>query len=365
MRLGTAIALELAVAAGAVAGVGVGVRYTAAVARDYLTAHEAAAATQPALRDTPPPPRVDRLPAATLAVAERPPIPTVFPKPDDDLLAPIRGAVTGAKLNKGGTSLSLRVDFATGARAAFKPEQTFLQSDPRREIAAYRLDRLLGIGHVPPAKSIAIPIAELVAGADEALRGYTERRLTEEGIAHGDVLRGEVSWWIPEIKNARIGAFALDDRDGMDLWSAYLQVGARPPAELAPLLAQVSTVTVFDVLIDNADRWSGNNAKVSLDGKTFYFMDNTLAFSPYTLGHETNLRPLQRCQVFSKSLVAKVRALTYDAIAQALAGNDPGGLAPLLTPIEIRAILARRDHVVGYIDALIAQFGESKVLALP
>ena len=41
--------------------------------------------------------------------------------------------------------------------SAFKPEQTFPQSDPRREIAAYRIDRLLRINHVAPAKAIAIP----------------------------------------------------------------------------------------------------------------------------------------------------------------------------------------------------------------
>ena len=37
----------------------------------------------------------------------------------------------------------------------------------------------------------------------------------------------------------------------------------------------------------------------------------------------------------------------------------------LLDPEEISAILARRDHVIGYIDRLIAQFGEDAVLAFP
>ena len=36
-----------------------------------------------------------------------------------------------------------------------------------------------------------------------------------------------------------------------------------------------------------------------------------------------------------------------------------------LTPVEIRAILARRDHVVKHVDEMIAKFGEAAVLALP
>ncbi len=361
MRLGTCIAIELVVAIGAVSGVWIGVGYTTEIARDYLATHEAAAATP----TTPARPTPERLPVAKLMVAAPALEKTVFGAPDGELLEPLRGAVTGAKLNHGGTSLSLRLDFASGARAAFKPEQTHPQSDPRREIAAYRIDRMLGIGHVPPAKSIAVHVDELIAGTDPVFRAYTEGRLADEAIARDGILRGEVSWWIPEIKNGKIGTLALDDSEGMARWEGDLQVGAARPIELADFLAQLATVVMFDVLIDNADRWSGNNAKVSLDGATLYFMDNTLAFSPYTMGHQTNLNPLQHVQVFPKQLVAKVRALTYDAIAAALAGGDDGGLAPLLTPIEIRAILARRDHLVSYIDALVAQYGESAVLALP
>jgi hypothetical protein len=92
-------------------------------------------------------------------------------------------------------------------------------------------------------------------------------------------------------------------------------------------------------------------------------MDNTLSFSIFTLGHETNLLPLRRIQVFPRKLVEKLRALTLESVTEALA--DHSGLAPLLTPAEIRAIIARRDHLATYIDQLIAQFGENAVLALP
>src|SRR5581483_6750058 len=55
------------------------------------------------------------------------------------------------KLNHGGSSLSFRIELADGSRAAWKPTQTNTQTIPRKEIAAYRLNRLLGLNAVPPA----------------------------------------------------------------------------------------------------------------------------------------------------------------------------------------------------------------------
>src|SRR6185369_4397603 len=161
-----------------------------------------------------------------------------------------------------------------------------------------------------------------------------------------------------------IGGHGIDEPEGQALWSSYLQVGTAIPAELAPMLAQIATMIVFDVLIDNSDRWSGNNTQGSPDNRILYFMDNTLAFSVFTLGHENNLSKLYRIQVFPRALVAKLRALTVQTIGAALGGDD-GLLGPLLTPVEIRAMIARRDHFIAYIDRLIAELGDAAVLALP
>jgi len=56
--------------------------------------------------------------------------------------------------------------------------------------------------------------------------------------------------------------------------------------------------------------------------------------------------------------------LTEGAIAAALGGEDDL-LGPLLTDVEIRAIISRRDHLLEYVDRLIAELGEDVVLALP
>lgn len=360
MRLGTCIALELIVAAGATGGAWFAVSRGAELAGSYVHSREAAAATSAYMpAETVVPLERSRLAAARLAPD------TVFGAPDPELLAPLGATpITRVKLNRGGSSLSLRIDFASGARAAFKPVQIHPQSDPRREIAAYRIDRMLGIGRVPPAKSAAFAIDDLIAAADPGSRGVAESRIGDEAIARDGKLCGELSWWIPAIKRVRIGGRYVDEPDGEALWTDYLQAGAAIPGELRPMLAQLATVIVFDVLIDNSDRWSGNNTQGSPDDRILYFMDNTLAFSQYSIGHTTNLSRLYRIQVFPRGLIGRLRTLTAEMIAEAV-GHDDDVLGPLLGEAEIRAMLSRRDHLVEYVDRLIAELGEDAVLALP
>jgi hypothetical protein len=358
VRLGTCIALELAALAGAVGGVWFAALRGAELASAYIDHHQAAAATA----IDPPGGAVVPLERSQLAAQRA--LDTVFGAPDAELLVPLAATpVTRVKINRGGSSLSLRLDFASGARAAFKPMQIHLQSDPRHEIAAYRVDRLLGIGHVPPAKSAAFAIEDLIAAADPANRGATASRIEQEGIPRDGKLCGELSWWIPEIKRVRIGGRYVDEPDGEALWAGYLQAGAVIPAELRPMLAQLASVIVFDVVIDNFDRWSGNNTQGSPDDGILYFMDNTLAFSQYTIGHTVNLARLYRIQVFPRGLIGRLRRLTAEAVTAALAHDDV--LGPLLSETEIRAVMSRRDHLVEYVDRLIADLGEDAVLALP
>ena len=362
VRLGTCIALELVCAVGAAAGGVVAVGRGWDLAGEYLGTHDASAATTGLASAAAP------LPGAELRVSA-PVTPSVFEASDDVLLAPIAAsALSDVKLNHGGTSLSLRLTFKSGARAAFKPQQIYPQSDPRREIAAYRVDRLLGIGHVPPAKPGRFKIADLIAATDPAVRDYTAQRFADESLPQNGVLQGELSWWIPEIRDATIrndtSEPRVDELAGFATWLGYLQAGVTIPDDVKSMVAQLATVVMFDVLIDNADRWTGNNTKASVDNKTLYFMDNTLAFSTFTLGHEANLAPLRRMQVFPRALVARLRTLTYDTVAHAVdIGDDP--LGPLLQPVEIHALLARRDHLIRFIDDQIAELGEKAVLALP
>ena len=368
MRLGTCIALELAVVASCVGGVLFGVSQARDLAGEYLEMRPAEAAPVIAMTST-----VEMaMPRATFVEPPPPPpkeriVESVYGAPDAELLAPVgEGKVTKVKLNHGGTSLSLRVDFESGARASFKPEQIHPQSDPRREIAAYRLDRLLQIGRVPPAKSIVVPVADLLAAAEPSHRTYIQARLADESlIRKGGILRGEVSWWVPEIKLAKLGPHRIDEKDGKAAWMSALQIGAQLTEEQRGFIAQISALILFDVLIDNPDRWTGANTVMSPDGKTLFFMDNTMSFSRFGFGHESNLLALRRAQVFPKGLVERIRALTPDAIANAISVGEDSGLAPLLDERELAAILVRRDNMLRYIDQLIAEHGEAAVLAFP
>jgi hypothetical protein len=354
--------LELAVVVSAIGGVFVGVGHTIDLAGEYLTTHEAAAATTRNFAPTP-----SRLPGASLVVAEPRPAQNVFGAADDVLLAPIAAApLTRVKPNHGGTSLSLRVDFANGARASFKPEQVWPQSDPRREIAAYRIDRLLGIGHVPPSKPIKLTVAEVIAATDPSLRTHMTQRLADEARPKNGELRGMAYWWIPEIRDFWLDGSEMHTPEAMQKLLGYLQIGAQVPPRIKGLVEQFAMCIVYDVIIDNSDRWSGSNTKVSPDRSTLYFMDNSLSFSKVTHGHESNLKPLLRMQRFPRALVGRVRAMTEESIKKALVLDDNSvGLGPLLSDEEVRAIIARRDHVLQHIDRLIAQFGEEAVLALP
>jgi hypothetical protein len=365
VRLGTCLALELGVAAGAIGGLWIGVGHTLRMADEYVQERDASAAS---LTDHGTLPSPSRLPIGWLEVDFPSGPRTVFDAPDETLLAPLgSGPVKRVKINRGGTSLSLRLDFANGARCAFKPEQTHLQSNPRKEIAAFRVDRLLQIGHVQPAKAISVPVADLVAAADPDVRAMTAQKLAQEAIARDGELHGVCSWWIPEIKDARLGMVGLvDQAEAMDVWTQELKVGVPIPEQHRVMAEQLSTLVVFDVVTDNFDRWSGSNTKASPDQRVLYFMDNAIAFSKYTQGHEMNLAPFRRIQKFSRGLIQRLRALDVESVTAALddTGQD-AGLGPLLDAEQISAIIARRDYVIRYVDGLIAQYGEDAVLAFP
>jgi len=284
-------------------------------------------------------------------------------QPDEPLLAPLRaGTPVKLKVNRGGTSLSMRIDFDNGARAAFKPDQVFGQSNPRREVAAYRIDRLLGIGHVPPAIAVSYPLDTLVAAAER--NPEARARLRDDTIPRQGRLRGELSWWIPVLTDGYIGAARLDSTDGIVVWRRWLKAGATIPPERVALCQQLSAMALFDFVIDNTDRWTGNNAKMSEDGTVLYFMDNTLAFGKNPAGHHKTLLYLQRAQTFSRRLVARLRALDRAQLVAVLS-TDTGGFDALLTDAEIDAVLGRRDRALAYVDGLIATHGEAKVLAFP
>jgi hypothetical protein len=275
---------------------------------------------------------------------------------DELLLERLRSAeVVQAKLNKGGSSISFRLDFADGSRAAFKPEQTNPQTVPRKEIAAYRINRMLGFNAVPPATARTLHRDDLVGklppdAAFLATRIDAETQFDDEGF-----VRGEASFWIPVIVDSH-----LDTQENVLAWSRWMTVGEQIPPDKVGLMAQLSSLLLFDLLTNNSDRFSGGNLLTSRDGGTLYWMDNTFGFQVEPEGHIRCRTALFRCQKFSRKLVARLRAMTLASLQDALQ-NDPG----TLTFAEQQSVLARRDVALRYVDGLTQQLGEDNVLVFP
>jgi hypothetical protein len=278
---------------------------------------------------------------------------------DDLLLARLRSApITRSKANRGGSSLSFRVDFADGSRAAFKPAQTNLQTIPRKEVAAYRISRLLGLSAVPPAILRALTRDELFANLHPESQPLLPRLRAETLFTPQNKTMGALSYWIPEIKDA-----GWDTPEGIQRTSQWLKVGVPLSRDDQPAAAQLSNLVVFDFLTANPDRYSGGNIKVSPDGDRVYFMDNTMAFFLHPEGHARNRAWLAKTERFSRTLLAALGRLTATRLERVL-GPDAEG-QEILTSSEIRAVVARREVLQRHVAALVATHGAPNVLVFP
>jgi hypothetical protein len=367
VRLRTCVAIELGVGATVAAVVGTAALWAGAEVRaSFAGVAEAAEARQPT-RLSPVLPRVidARSPAERAAAMGSPAARGMFlGQADEVLLAPLTTSdIASVKFNRGGSSLSLRIDFADGARAAFKPDQINLQTVPRKEVAAFRINRLLGMSSVPPAIGRRFELADIRAHLRPDNVGQWPR-FAAEVIRDRDGVVGELSWWIPVIKDATVDGYPIDSTDGVVTWKRYLQVGAEiPPADLE-LTAQISELVLFDYVINNPDRWSGNNTKVSEDRRTLYFMDNAMAFGEDPRGHSRARTYFERSQKFSRRLVSRLRLLRAADVRRAI-DFDVEPFDYLLSDGEIEAMLARRDLALASIDGLIAEYGADQVLVFP
>jgi hypothetical protein len=182
------------------------------------------------------------------------------------------------------------------------------------EIAAYRIDKLLGLGMVPPT---------------------VERRF------NGD--RGSCQYWVDN-------TFSLLERE-----TKHIKM---PPAKVAAWNRATYLQRLFDNLIANEDRHS-NQILITQDWRMILIDHSrsfrtssrfvkSLLYSAKSQGGPMLMSELPRV------LVDKVRALDFAAIRAAV--------GDYLSDEEIRAVLIRRDLVLAEIAQLIKVNGEAKVL---
>src|SRR3954471_9313398 len=217
------------------------------------------------------------------------------------------------KLKHGGSSLHFRAEFAAESGAAWKPMQTNMQSVPRKEVAAYRLNRLLGLHAVPPAAPRAVARDELLQHLHPESLQYLPRIRAETVFGPDGKTIGTASYWIPIIKDS-----GFDTPDGRKQTQAWLTIGQPIPPDRLSMAAQVSTLVVFDFLTSNPDRYSGGNMKMSEDGKQLYFMDNTMSFFLDPTGIPRNREALLKAQRFSRALYETLPHITVRTLQRAL-----------------------------------------------
>ena len=301
-------------------------------------------------------------------------------EPDANKIATLRSAeIARVTKGKGGRSLAFKITLADGTRGYFKPKQTFSAAHWYSEVAAYYLDRELGLGRVPPTTGRTFRWSELrkAAGNDE--------RVSEIGIAPDGTVKGAFIWWIPEsLKRIRMGRrwerwvrvqkslpvtpyqrpvdyrADLNRRPGLrEATDPSRPIAQTPDTEERP--AELSDLIVFDYLTQNVDRWGGDftNVRSRGPGGPLIYLDNGAGFwlGEQRLGlMEARLRALQR---FRRATIEAVRNFDIERFAARLR-EDP--LSPVLNEKQLDGLAQRRRAVLEHVDAMVARFGEARVL---
>ena len=222
---------------------------------------------------------------------------------------PIGTGVTGslrATLSDGTLTHDAQIQYINQTRPLFQAPgvaaELNFKDAYRYNIAGYRLAVLLGLDNVPMS---------------------VERRVDGKGAA--------LTWWIDDVM--------MDEKERL------AKDAHGPDPERTAM--QTHLMRVFDELISNRDRNMGNLVWTT-DWK-MWMIDHTRAFR---LGDDLQ-RPAALLRV-ERSLLDNMRRLTAAEVAKAVGSY--------LTKAEVGAVIERRDVIVKWFDAKVAERGEASVL---
>jgi len=307
-----------------------------------------------------------------------------FGEPD----APIRAALSTEEIatiekGRGGRSIAFRVTLKNGQKGYFKPEQSFSASNWFGEVAAYHLDRLLGLGRVPAVVSRVFPWKTFipVAGNDP--------RTSEVTARDGKVVGAFVAWvtgglrpmpervgWERWLRIEHLSTTAVSPFQRPILWKRDVALAnrlgpawrseeeranlrkARPEPDRPDRPAELSDLVLFDYLTRNLDRWGGDNANVLMRGVggPLVFLDNSAGFEPGAWQPDLGEARLHMLQRFRRSTVTAIRALDLRKFEARLATEVA---SPVLTKAQVNALGARRTALLTWVASLEAVHGEA------
>ena len=276
----------------------------------------------------------------------------------DEILEVISSASSRSFKPVGHSSVVLRMRTVARVTAALRVRSQELQRGYQHEIAAYRISRLLGLDNVPPAVYRRATWKEIRQRFHEDMldrRGSIRRAVLwdEDGSAPGAAV-----YWVKGLRSVGLEKKAR--------WQSWLKDGEIPKGKAA-LARDLSTMTVFDFLIGNWDRFSGGNLPTDSSQQRAFLRDNDRSFSTPLLErrYENLLDGLTRTERFSKNTVRHLAALDEASIRAELARDPSHETDPLLNAAQIADVLDRRATILSYVAALIEERGEDDVLFFP
>jgi hypothetical protein len=308
---------------------------------------------------------------------------------DDEADAPLRVAlanegIKSVERGRGGRSLGFKIVLNDGHKAYFKAEQTFSAANWFGEVAAYHLDRMLGLGRVPCVVSREFDWAQLVGAA-----GKDPRK--DEVIVHDGKVRGAfVSWVTGELQSLKhtpqgwerwirvrywpstaVSPFQrpsvwkrqLDQvRKQGDQWRSkedrFRRRNQRPEPDTEQRPGELSDLIVFDYLTRNLDRWGGDNANVLVRGKhgPLVFLDNGAGFEPGDPRPSLMEARLHALQRFRRRTVEAIRAFDRTRYEARLASEV---VQPVLTGSQLAGLEERRQGLLEWIAEMESVHGQA------
>lgn len=269
---------------------------------------------------------------------------------EDQILHEIQTARIIGRQQVGSTSVNFHLRLSGEIDAAFKPRTQSHGDAYRAEIAAYRLNRILGLTRVPPAITRVIPRTSL------NLRPDTRVVIENDNIS----VRGAAIYWVSVLRDSRI-----DQDQEVERWSRWLRQRDPLPADQSVRAEEISSLLVFDFLTGNYDRWSGQNVPMDAAGHLIYRDNNSGFTDPFEEGmRQHGLRWLRHTQRFARGVIDRARAMTVASVRAEMA-LDGVAAHPPLNDRQITALLARRDALIAYVDGLVQRYGAAAVYPWP